>query len=66
METCDRCGKETYILIISIFNIQMICHDCEKLEKEHPDYDKAMTAEISQLKDGNYDFEGIGLPADLG
>lgn len=65
IEPCERCGAEVVGLTMSMFNIQMICIKCETKEKEHPDYDKATTAETAELQQGNYDFEGIGLPADL-
>lgn len=66
MVTCERCRKEVNGVAMSMFNIQMICDNCEIKEKNHPDYDKAVIAEMDELKKGNYDFEGIGLPADLG
>jgi len=66
MEACNRCGKKVNVLAMSMFNTQMICIDCEKKEIIHPDYEKAAATELSQLQDGNYNFEGIGLPSDLG
>lgn len=62
---CERCGKETIITIMSTFNTQMICEICEKLEKDHPRYAKAKEAELQAVKNGNYNFPGIGLPLDL-
>jgi len=29
--TCDRCGKETSVHILSMFNEQDICIDCKEL-----------------------------------
>ena len=50
--------------ILSIFNEQVICLECKETEKKHPKYDSAVQAEYEQVKKGNYNFEGIGLPDD--
>jgi hypothetical protein len=34
-------------------------------EKAHPDYEKAYDKEFEEVKAGNYNYEGIGLPEDL-
>ena len=62
---CNRCGKETNTYKMSRFNTQNICLECEKIERNHPDYPKAKEAEMEAVKAGNYNFEGIGLPDDL-
>ena len=62
---CQRCGKETSIRILSMFNTQDICPDCKDAEEAHPDYQKACDAEHAAVLDGNRNFLGIGLPADL-
>ena len=49
----------------SWFNTQMICLQCQKLETEHPLYEKAKKVENEHSLNGNYNFEGIGLPKDL-
>ena len=63
MPRCQRCGKETNITIMSRFNTQEICMPCEDVETKHPDYDKARQAELDQVRMGNYNYDGIGLPS---
>ena len=36
--------------------------ECLALEKKHPDYKTAETLEIAAVKQGDYNFQGIGLP----
>lgn len=62
---CNRCGQKEYIFTTSIFNTEWICQDCQELEKEHPEYQKAKDAELTAVKQGNYNFQGIGLPKNL-
>jgi len=38
---------------------------CIEIEKAHPDYQQARDVELEQLRQKNYNFPGIGLPADL-
>lgn len=64
-EKCDRCGQPTNgITIMSMFNEQIICMECKGEEKRHPDYDKAVEADIAEIKKGNFNFKGIGLDGD--
>lgn len=62
---CERCGKPTIGLIMSIFNTEMICIDCKEKEDVHPDYRRAKNKELDEVKQGNYNFKGIGKPKDL-
>jgi len=63
---CQRCNKKSDNgLIISIFNTEMICDDCKEKERRHPQYEKAREREYEEIKNGNYNFDGIGLPNDL-
>ena len=62
---CDRCGEESDKFKGSIFNTQMCCMKCIEKEQKHPDYNKAREIELEEVKKGNYNFEGIGLPIDL-
>lgn len=60
--SCDRCSaslKEGRIM--SMYNKDCICMECKKEEKERDDYDKAREAELNAVREGNYNFEGIGL-----
>jgi len=63
---CDRCGlPHNNITTMSKFNTDTICMPCKDKEILHPEYEKASQAEIAEIKKGNYNFEGIGLPSDL-
>ena len=62
---CDRCGKDTLSSTCSTFNTEQICMACEKLETQHPDYERARAAEADAVRSGNYNFPGIGKPSDL-
>lgn len=67
--TCDRCGRTNVPLIMSKFNTEMICDDgdesCKAKERRHPKYAAADAAEVQACLRGEYDFPGIGKPADL-
>ena len=62
---CDRCGKSVKALRMSIFNTEMCCDACLGKEKRHPRYKEAKDAEMQAVRNGNYNFEGIGKPEDL-
>lgn len=63
--TCDRCGTETSFSTGSYFNTDQICMACDKAEREHPQFEQARAAELEAVKSGDYNYGGIGLPADL-
>lgn len=63
--TCARCGKNTSVHIMSVFNTDLICLECQAKERLHPKYDEARTAENNEVRKGNYNYEGIGKPSDL-
>ena len=65
MNKCERCECQTTTTIVSMFNTQVICMNCKKREAKHPDYKKACDAELAEVKKGNRNFEGIGLPSDI-
>jgi hypothetical protein len=62
---CDRCGAANVPTIMSMFNNDVLCMPCKTKETKHPDYKKAHDAETAAVKSGNYNFPGIGKPADL-
>ena len=62
---CDRCNRKTNSTKGSYFNTEMICSICEKEEKAHPDYQRAVQVEQEHVMSGNLNFEGIGLPEEL-
>lgn len=62
---CERCGKETNSHTMSIFNTDEICLPCKDIEMKHPEYEEALVAEVDAVRHENYNFPGVGLPADL-
>jgi len=50
---------------MSRFNTDIICRKCEDLERAHPQYKEAQEAELAACKRGDYNYPGIGKPADL-
>lgn len=62
---CDRCKKKTSLHFTSMFNAEHICRDCQQLEIEHPQFEKAREAVIDSVSRGDYEFHGIGLPDNL-
>jgi hypothetical protein len=62
---CDRCYKPMTAYSMSFFNTDVICFDCRKKEREHPDFTKAREADEQAIMQGNYNFKGIGRPKDL-
>jgi uncharacterized protein (DUF983 family) len=64
-EPCPRCGDAKTYKSCSIFNTQMICLNCIKKEREHPDFERARETEIQAVRRGDYNFPGIGKPSDL-
>ena len=58
---CDRCGKPlTDGFSMSRFNTSALCFDCLEEERQHPDYQKAVDAELAALRSGNRNFAGLG------
>ncbi len=58
---CDRCGKELHVRIMSMYNTDCIYLDCKKKETARDDYAAARDADNEAIKNGNYNFKGIGL-----
>lgn len=63
--TCQRCGEHAATSICSTFTIEQICLACKGREESHPDYERARQAEADAVRGGDYNFPGIGKPADL-
>lgn len=59
--TCQRCFKKTSVHIMSMFNTQEICMKCYEEEQKRPDYKEARKADEEAIRQGNYNFKGIGL-----
>jgi predicted amidophosphoribosyltransferase len=62
---CDRCKAKAKFFKMSFFNTDMLCSVCLKKEQTHSEYKRAVEVELEQVKAGNYNYEGIGLPNDL-
>ena len=61
---CHRCGAKSNVHIMSMYNEQLICMDCKDKETKRDDYDKAVEADHEQIRQGNYNFKGVGLMGD--
>jgi hypothetical protein len=62
---CDRCGATTGFFSTSYFNTDTLCRDCLERERRHPDYERAKRVEEDAVRRGDYNFPGVGKPADL-
>lgn len=62
---CDRCGELTSAFTTSYFNTEIICLDCCEFERAHPLFEHAREVETQEVEKGNYNYPGIGLPADF-
>ena len=58
-DQCQRCAKETSGHIMSMFSTALICVDCKDKETKRDDYKKAVDADVSAIKSGNYNYKGI-------
>lgn len=58
---CDRCNDDLKNgRIMSMFNEDCICIECKRKETKSAEYNKARDAEHEAVKNGNYNFKGIG------
>ena len=59
---CDRCGGSLAEgRTMSMFNEDCICIECKTKETQRNDYGNAVAADHEQIKNGNYNFKGIGF-----
>jgi hypothetical protein len=65
MKPCDRCHQPTRWLVMSMFNLDLLCNACKERERVHPKYAAAVAAEAQSVRDGVANYPGIGLPEDL-
>ena len=64
---CDRCGGSLeHGRIMSRFDTSCLCLDCEREERQHPDYQKAADTELAAVRRGDMNFPGIGWPGKNG
>lgn len=59
---CGRCGEKTILTFGSYFDESFICSRCNQIERAHPDFERARETETAQVRTGNYNYPGIGLP----
>jgi hypothetical protein len=62
---CDRCGRASLASTGSWFNLEQICLECSALEEQHPSIEEARERENEAVRRGDFNFPGIGLPAEL-
>jgi len=43
-----------------MYNEQLICMDCKDIEEKRHDYKAANDADINAIRQGNFNFKGIG------
>ena len=65
MAKCMRCGEETSVTIMSYFNTDILCIECDEKERAHPEFKEARAEEERHVRAGNYNFKGVGAPKDL-
>jgi hypothetical protein len=58
---CDRCGKETSVHIVSMFNTEDICMDCKAAEELARTTKDAVATDNAAIRRGDFNFPGIGL-----
>lgn len=57
---CSRCGGDlSEGRTMSMFNTDCICMSCKDKERSDSEYRKAQQAELEQVQQGNYNYEGI-------
>ncbi|NLK84248.1 MAG: hypothetical protein GX280_09275 [Lentisphaerae bacterium] len=49
-----------------LISYRALCFDCLEEERQHPDYQKAVDAELAALRSGNRNFAGLGWPGKNG
>ena len=65
-DNCQRCTKKTHgITTMSMFNNDILCMPCKNKETAHPLYGEAVDMDNNAIRNGNFNFEGIGLPNEL-
>ena len=59
---CDRCGGTLEGgRIMSMYNEDCICMSCKEKKKKREDYKEARDTEAEAVRQGNYNFKGVGL-----
>ena len=55
---CAKCGATSVGMTMSMYNEDMICMDCKGKEKKRPDYDQAVSRDLSEYA-GRLDERGM-------
>lgn len=59
-KTCDRCGGDLNGgRIMSMLNDDCLCMECKKKETYDKDYQKAVEAELDEIRKGNFNYKGL-------
>jgi len=59
-KTCDRCnGNLDGGRTMSAFSEECICLICSDAEKKDSEYQKAVDADVEQIRQGNFNYKGI-------
>lgn len=59
---CQRCGEPSNSYTMSFFNTSLICDECDTNERKRDDFEDARKADEDAIRQGNYNFPGIGFP----
>ena len=63
VERCDRCHVRLTARIMSMYNDDVLCPECQEKEAQRSDYQDAVQADRDAIKRGDYNFPGIGWKA---
>lgn len=59
-KSCDKCGGSLENgRTMSRFDVSCLCLECAQKERQDKDYDKAVQAELEEIRKGNYNYKGI-------
>lgn len=62
---CDRCnGSLEGGRIMSMYNTDCICMACKRAERKRPDYKTVQEIEMTEIRNGNYNYSGPGYTED--
>lgn len=64
-EQCARCGDKLTGWSMSYFDSERVCIYCKDVERNHPQHKEAIRREEQAVRNGNFNFSGIGLPQDV-
>lgn len=60
VERCDRCHAKLTARIMSMYNDDVLCPECQGKEAQRSDYLEALQADRDAIKRGDFNFPGIG------